>query len=215
MSAQQRLRFAAILNPAAGSDGEQLIADLAAREAVEVRTFTTTAPGDAPDIAYKLAADAEPVDAVVSVGGDGTVFEVVTGLWRAREAGVATPPLLVAPGGTGNSVYRGLWNDASWDRGRRPGDARAGGHPDPRSRPDRAERPDRRPRLGQRPVRADAAEGGRASGQRTAVADGRGPRRHGGSWCPTRAGSWSTGRWSTRAASWRRSWADSGTGAGC
>ncbi|BCM65804.1 MULTISPECIES: diacylglycerol/lipid kinase family protein [Streptomyces] len=115
MSAQQRLRFAAILNPAAGSDGEQLIADLAAREAVEVRTFTTTAPGDAPDIAYKLAADAEPVDAVVSVGGDGTVFEVVTGLWRAREAGVATPPLLVAPGGTGNSVYRGLWNDASWD----------------------------------------------------------------------------------------------------
>ncbi|MEU6668854.1 diacylglycerol kinase family protein [Streptomyces sp. NPDC046727] len=116
MSAQQPLRLAAVLNPAAGSDGEQLIAALASREAVEVRTITTTTAGDATDIAYKLAADAEPVDAVVSVGGDGTVFEVASGLWRARAAGVTTvPPLLVAPGGTGNSVYRGLWNDASWD----------------------------------------------------------------------------------------------------
>ncbi|WP_367140567.1 MULTISPECIES: diacylglycerol/lipid kinase family protein [Streptomyces] len=116
MSAQQRLRLAAILNPAAGSDGEQLVAALASCETADVQAVLTTAPGDAADIAYKQAVDAEPVDAVVSVGGDGTVFEVATGLWRAREAGVTTvPPLLVAPGGTGNSVYRGLWNDASWD----------------------------------------------------------------------------------------------------
>ncbi|URN13523.1 VlmJ-like protein [Streptomyces radiopugnans] len=115
MSAQRRLRLAAILNPAAGSDGKQLVATLASSEAAEVHVITTTAAGDAADIAYKLAAEAEPVDVAVSVGGDGTVFEVATGLWRAREAGVtAVPPLLVAPGGTGNSVYRGLWNDASW-----------------------------------------------------------------------------------------------------
>ncbi|MFF8725765.1 diacylglycerol/lipid kinase family protein [Streptomyces sp. NPDC015171] len=116
MSAQQPLRLAAVLNPAAGSDGEQLIAALASSDAARVRVISTTAAGDAADIAYKLAADAEPVDAVVSVGGDGTVFEVATGLWRAREAGVtAVPPLLVAPGGTGNSVYRGLWNDVPWE----------------------------------------------------------------------------------------------------
>jgi len=112
----RRLRVAAVVNPAAGGDGDQMVAAMEAVGTAEVRTITTTAPGDAADIAYKLAADAAPPDIIAGVGGDGTIFEVVTGLYRAGESGgAAVPPLLVAPGGTGNSVYRGLWNDEPWD----------------------------------------------------------------------------------------------------
>lgn len=112
----QRLRVAVVVNPAAGGDGDRIVAGLEAVGAAEVRTVRTTAPGDARDIAYKLAAGAAPPGLIVSVGGDGTVCEVATGLFRAAESGaVAVPPLLVAPGGTGNSVYRGLWNDAPWE----------------------------------------------------------------------------------------------------
>ncbi|MFI9626375.1 diacylglycerol/lipid kinase family protein [Streptomyces sp. NPDC052042] len=115
MSTKQRSRLVAILNPAAGGDGEHLVETLASRERVRVDVVRTTAAGTAADIAYKVAGDSESVDGVVSVGGDGTTFEVATGLWRAGRAGVENvPPLLVAPGGTGNSVYRGLWNDEPW-----------------------------------------------------------------------------------------------------
>ncbi|MFI6644551.1 diacylglycerol/lipid kinase family protein [Streptomyces sp. NPDC050504] len=111
----QRLRVAVVVNPAAGGDGERIASGLAAADA-EVRTVRTAGPGDGRDLAYKLAVTAAPPDLVVSVGGDGTVCEVATGLFRAREAGAeAVPPLLIAPGGTGNSVYRGLWNDEPWE----------------------------------------------------------------------------------------------------
>ncbi|WP_434599892.1 diacylglycerol/lipid kinase family protein [Streptomyces sp. A5-4] len=112
----QRLRVAVVVNPAAGGDGDRIVASLQAVGATEVRTVRTTAPGDARDIAYKMAAGAAPPDLIVSVGGDGTICEVATGIFRAAESGaLAVPPLLVAPGGTGNSVYRGLWNDAPWE----------------------------------------------------------------------------------------------------
>ncbi|WP_392892570.1 diacylglycerol/lipid kinase family protein [Streptomyces sp. LN699] len=111
------LRVAMVVNPAAGGDGDGMVAALEAVGAAEVHTVRTTAPGDARDIAYKLAGAAEPPDLIVSVGGDGTVCEVAAGLFRAGEAGAgAVPPLLVAPGGTGNSVYRGLWNDEPWEK---------------------------------------------------------------------------------------------------
>jgi len=110
------LRVAAVVNPAAGSDGERLMAALEAVGTAEVRTTRTSAPGEAADIAYKLATDTELPDIVVGVGGDGTICEVAAGLHRARASGcTAVPPLLVAPGGTGNSVYRGVWNDEPWE----------------------------------------------------------------------------------------------------
>ncbi len=112
----QRLRVAAVVNPAAGGDGERAVAVIEAVGTAAVEVFETTAPGDATDIAYKLAVGDAPPDIIVSVGGDGTVCEVVTGLHRARDsATAAVPPLLVAPAGTGNSTYRGLWNDEPWD----------------------------------------------------------------------------------------------------
>lgn len=63
-----------------------------------------------------------PWSAVVAIGGDGTVRTVAEGLARGigrlpdSPDGAATggPPLLVVPGGTGNSVYRALWEDRPW-----------------------------------------------------------------------------------------------------
>ncbi|WP_316525471.1 diacylglycerol/lipid kinase family protein [Kitasatospora brasiliensis] len=113
---EQHSRVVAIVNPAAGGDGDRAVAALEQVGTATVEVLTTAAPGDATDIAYKLACEAAPPDIVVGVGGDGTICEVVTGLYRARESGAAAvPPLLVAPAGTGNSSYRGLWNDAPWE----------------------------------------------------------------------------------------------------
>ncbi len=111
----QRLQVTAIVNPAAGGDGEKAVAALAAVGTATLETVETTAAGDAADLAFKLAAGEDQPDIIVGVGGDGTICEVVTGLQRAGEAGAEVPPLLVAPAGTGNSTYRGLWNDAPWE----------------------------------------------------------------------------------------------------
>lgn len=109
-----RLRVAAVVNPAAGGDVGAVVAALTAVGTAAVEVVTTTAAGDAADLAYKLAADERPPDVVAAVGGDGTVCEVATGLHRAGTDGVLAPPLLVAPAGTGNSTYRGLWDDEPW-----------------------------------------------------------------------------------------------------
>ncbi|MGH3758461.1 diacylglycerol/lipid kinase family protein [Actinophytocola sp.] len=111
-----RSRVTAIVNPAAGGDGDRAVAALTAADTAEVDVVRTTASGVAADIAYKFAAgDARP-DLVVAVGGDGTVGEVATGLYRAVESGVVgVPPLLVAPAGTGNSCYRGMWDDIPFE----------------------------------------------------------------------------------------------------
>ncbi|WNV85258.1 diacylglycerol kinase family protein [Umezawaea sp. Da 62-37] len=113
---EPRLRVAAVVNPAAGGDADRAVAAMEAVGTASVEVIRTTAAGDAADIAYKLAGGGSPPDIITAVGGDGTVCEVATGLHRARESGVAAvPPLLIAPAGTGNSTYRGLWNDEPWD----------------------------------------------------------------------------------------------------
>lgn len=71
--------------------------------------------GDATELARKctVAADADGrPDVIIAIGGDGTVREVATGLVDA--GGDGAPPLVVLPGGTGNSNYRSLWDDAPW-----------------------------------------------------------------------------------------------------
>ena len=68
-----------------------------------------------------------PWRAVIAVGGDGTARTVAEGLARGLgrirgdTGGNAehvepseAPPLFVVPGGTGNSVYRALWEDRPW-----------------------------------------------------------------------------------------------------
>lgn len=110
------LRVAAIVNPTAGGAAGRAVAALQTAGAAAVEVVETTAAGDATEIAHKLAAHEVPPDIITAVGGDGTVCEVATGLHRAGESGAApVPPLLVAPGGTGNSTYRGLWDDEPWE----------------------------------------------------------------------------------------------------
>ncbi len=63
--------------------------------------------------------------AVVAVGGDGSARAVAEGLARglgrlgtagsaAEMPSMPAPPLFVVPGGTGNSMYRALWEDRPW-----------------------------------------------------------------------------------------------------
>lgn len=56
-------------------------------------------------------------EAVLAVGGDGTVATCAGALASvaAEEVGPGEPPpLLIVPGGTGNSIYRALWEDRPW-----------------------------------------------------------------------------------------------------
>lgn len=107
---------AVIVNDAAGGDCATIlraIVETARRARVSLRVHSTTGPGDAQSIAHDLIGD--QVDLVIVVGGDGTVREVVAALCRPTE-GDRAPSLLIAPGGTGNSNYRGLWQDQPWEQ---------------------------------------------------------------------------------------------------
>jgi diacylglycerol kinase (ATP) len=99
-----------IANPAAGGDPHGLLDELlsAAPRTVQVDVEWTRGGGDAEQIAAEHGYS--PSTVVVAVGGDGTVREVAAGIHRAG----ANPALVVAPGGTGNSSYLGLWNDQPW-----------------------------------------------------------------------------------------------------
>ena len=74
---------------------------------LETDVRTTASRGHATEIV--AAANLHDYDAVVAAGGDGTVFETVTGLFR-NPAGAAVP-LGVMPLGTGNSFARDLGLD--------------------------------------------------------------------------------------------------------
>ena len=93
-------RTLVVLNPAAGqADTEAVLRLLAGAFAVRGASFDvyqTAAAGDAERAARSAAA--QGYRAVVAVGGDGTVAEVITGL-----AGTGVP-LAIVPKGTGNQV---------------------------------------------------------------------------------------------------------------
>ena len=94
-----------LVNPAAGQgQGERVAAEVAAPHfrgaGIAVEVVFTSAPGHGIDLLRTLPlAD---FDAVVVVGGDGTVHEVVNGM-LSRSDGVTRPVGLV-PAGTGNSL---------------------------------------------------------------------------------------------------------------
>ncbi len=94
-----------IFNPASGSaDDADALTALCERNGEFCKTGKIT---DAHDKAADAARDG--VDILVVAGGDGTVSAAVSGLMRARDAGVETSPaLLVVPLGTGNDLARTL-----------------------------------------------------------------------------------------------------------
>jgi diacylglycerol kinase (ATP) len=96
-------RIRVIINPIAGACKQagalaQLFTRLT-REGFTVERFSTTCPGDA----RRMAAEAPGrADAVIGVGGDGTICEIINGL-----TGSAVP-LIIWPTGTENLVAKSL-----------------------------------------------------------------------------------------------------------
>jgi diacylglycerol kinase (ATP) len=109
-------RIAIIANPQAGSTTDEYLSAISAMcrtHAKEVDVVHTRRPGHATEVATELLDGVAPPDLLVSVGGDGTLREVVAGLVEGEVAAARTP-LVVLPGGTANSNYRSLWDDAPW-----------------------------------------------------------------------------------------------------
>lgn len=92
-----------IVNPAAGNQHALKVQSLLKQEldkrGIECRFVRTEKPGHATDLA-RQAASADDCTGVVSVGGDGTAFEVACGLMNT---GV---PMGIIPAGTGNDFIK-------------------------------------------------------------------------------------------------------------
>ncbi|MDP9363288.1 MAG: acylglycerol kinase family protein, partial [Chloroflexota bacterium] len=99
-------RIAVIVNPVAGGGrGLRLLPRVLAslHEIGDVRrVHVTAAPGEATEVAAAAAAD--DLDAVLAVGGDGTVNEVANGLVDAA----GSVPLGVVAAGRGADFVRSL-----------------------------------------------------------------------------------------------------------
>jgi len=100
-------RYLAIVNPAAGGGKTRSLLgpalDKLKTSGIEVDVRETSASGHAADIARDGWRDG--YRKFVSVGGDGTSYEIVNGLYPLREGG-EKPTLGFLPLGTGNSFLR-------------------------------------------------------------------------------------------------------------
>jgi diacylglycerol kinase (ATP) len=100
-------RFFAIINPVAG-DGRcgrlaPDVIDRLQRHGVGIQVTRTARPGDATEIARDAYADG--YRKFIAIGGDGTAFEIINGLFpEALTQG--RPTLAILPLGTGNSFLR-------------------------------------------------------------------------------------------------------------
>jgi diacylglycerol kinase (ATP) len=104
--------YLAILNPAAGGGRSSKLLGPALERLragrVEVDVVSTDGPGDATRIARD--AYARGIGNFIAVGGDGTSYEVVNGLYP-QAAGGERPTLAFLPLGTGNSFLREFSSD--------------------------------------------------------------------------------------------------------
>jgi diacylglycerol kinase (ATP) len=108
-----------VLNPHSqgGRTGRQAdeLERVVARYVGEIDRADTDGPRHAVDIAE--AAAREGRETVIAVGGDGTIHEVVNGLMKARDAGVAKLPRLGVVGqGTGGDFRKTLGFEHRLDR---------------------------------------------------------------------------------------------------
>ncbi|HEX5742108.1 MAG TPA: diacylglycerol kinase family protein [Pilimelia sp.] len=104
------MRALLVVNPKATTTTERTrdVLVRALRTEVDVQVATTRRRGHGGELARDGAADG--VDLVVTLGGDGTVNEVVNGLLAAVPAGgaAARPALAVVPGGSTNVFARAM-----------------------------------------------------------------------------------------------------------
>lgn len=100
-----------VLNPAARGDPSGLLGEVerVCRDSgFEPVTVAPTGPEAATSEIRAALTEQGPWSALVAVGGDGTVG-------TCAEATVGTDvPVAIVPGGTGNSLYRALWEDRPW-----------------------------------------------------------------------------------------------------
>lgn len=99
--------FFAIINPAAGGGRCGQLSpgavDRVRQSGIGVETIQTTFPGEATELARQ--AYARGFRKFLAVGGDGTAFEIINGLFPAALKG-GRPALGLLPLGTGNSFLR-------------------------------------------------------------------------------------------------------------
>ena len=102
-----RLQFFAIVNPAAGGGRCGRLADsalnLIRQTSVDIEVARTTRPGEAVELARR--AYDRGFRNFIAVGGDGTSYEVINGLFPQALAG-ERPALAILPLGTGNSFLK-------------------------------------------------------------------------------------------------------------
>lgn len=99
------MKYTLILNPVAGNGSAAEIGAkieaLLLEEKVDFRMLKSEYAGHSTELARQAANDPE-TDAVISIGGDGTSFEVACGL-------IGTPkPMGIVPAGTGNDFIKTL-----------------------------------------------------------------------------------------------------------
>ncbi len=99
--------FLAVVNPAAGGCRCHKLAgpalDRLRAGGVKLEVVETTAPGQATELARQAYANGRR--RFLAVGGDGTAYEIVNGLFPGAESG-ERPTLAFLPLGTGNSFLR-------------------------------------------------------------------------------------------------------------
>lgn len=102
-----------VINPHAGKRRGRSVADIVSERLVTaghaVRHRISTCPGMTVELAREAAASSPAPDALVVVGGDGTLFELLNGaLERPYEDAVFPIPIGIVPVGTGNSFVRDI-----------------------------------------------------------------------------------------------------------
>ncbi|MEE4218426.1 MAG: diacylglycerol kinase family protein [Xanthomonadales bacterium] len=111
------MRYLLVFNPHAAAGRAARLREpvrAALERLAQVDLHLTQAPGDAR--AWLAQADLGGYDGVIAAGGDGTLFEVLNGLY-SHEAG-RRPPLGVVPIGTGNAFARDLGlAPGDWEKG--------------------------------------------------------------------------------------------------
>jgi diacylglycerol kinase family enzyme len=110
------MRALLVVNPKATTTSEhgRDVLVRALRSEVDLRVEYTRGRGHASDLAHRAAE--ERLDVVVTLGGDGTVNEVVNGL-LLNGIGEKVPALAVVPGGSTNVFARALGLPREWADG--------------------------------------------------------------------------------------------------
>jgi diacylglycerol kinase family enzyme len=110
------MRALLVVNPKAtttSEHGRDLLVR-ALRSELDLTVERTRRRGHASDLAHRAAV--EGMDVVVTLGGDGTVNEVINGMLRER-LGKPIPALAVVPGGSTNVFARALGLPRDWADG--------------------------------------------------------------------------------------------------